>query len=58
MVQVEAFDVADGAVTTVHLIFRSDAAFRWVNGQLEPDPEFDCDVDHHHDGGDDDEDDD
>jgi len=57
IVNVDAFDVVDGSVTTVHLNFRSESAFRWINGQLEFDPEFDCETDHHH-GGDNDDDDD
>ena len=55
IVPTETFDVVDGQVTTVHLNFRADNAFRWVEGKLEFDPEFDGDVDHHH--GDDDDDD-
>jgi Domain of unknown function (DUF4382) len=55
VVDVEPFDVVDGSVTTVHLRFRSEGAFRWVEGHLEFNPEFDCDVDDHR--GDDDDDD-
>lgn len=59
IVAVDAFDVVDGQITTVHLNFRSGGAFNWINGHLEFDPEFDCDVDDNHGGGgDDDEDDD
>ena len=45
IVQVEAFEVVDGQVTTVHLHFRSEGAFRWVDGEFEFNPGFDCDVD-------------
>ncbi|HZN55457.1 MAG TPA: DUF4382 domain-containing protein [Candidatus Polarisedimenticolaceae bacterium] len=58
VVPTETFDVVDGQVTTVHLNFRSENAFRWVEGKLEFDPEFDCDVDHHHGHHDDDDDED
>jgi len=51
IVRVEGFDVVDGVVTTVNLRFRADRAFRWIDGRLEFNPEFDCDVDR---GGDDD----
>jgi hypothetical protein len=50
IVATDAFDVVDGQVTTVNLRFRAEGAFRWLNGQLEFDPEFDCDVDDHHGG--------
>jgi len=54
IVAVDAFDVVDGQMTTVNLHFRAGRAFRWLNGELEFNPEFDCDVDRHHggDGGD------
>jgi len=55
IVPTEAFDVTDGAVTTVHLTFRAEGSFRWIDGHLEFRPTFDCDVDDHH--GDDDDDD-
>jgi hypothetical protein len=42
------FDVVAGQVTTVQLHFRAAGAFQWVDGDLEFNPEFDCDVDHHH----------
>ena len=58
VVPTDTFDVVDGQVTTVHLNFRADNAFRWVEGKLDFDPEFDCDVDHHHNGGGDDDDED
>jgi hypothetical protein len=53
IVPTDPFDVVAGQVTTAHLSFRADSAFNWINGQLEFDPEFDCNVDHHHSGGDD-----
>ncbi|HJQ97677.1 MAG TPA: DUF4382 domain-containing protein [Candidatus Polarisedimenticolaceae bacterium] len=59
IVPAEAFDVVEGQLTTVNLRFRADGAFRFVDGHLEFDPEFDCDTDrHHHDDGDDDDEDD
>jgi len=45
IVRVEPFDVVDGQVTTVHLLFRAAGAFRWIDGRLEFNPEFDCNVD-------------
>jgi hypothetical protein len=54
IVPTEPFDVVDGSVTTVHLNFRSDRAFTWVNNQLEFNPGFDCTVEHS--GGDHDDD--
>jgi hypothetical protein len=51
IVPAEPFDVVEGQLTTVNLHFRASNAFQWVNGQLEFDPEFDCDTDHHHSGG-------
>lgn len=48
IVNTDAFDVVDGEVTTVTLHFRARAAFRWVNGQLEFTPGFDCEHDHDH----------
>ena len=58
IVPTEPFDVVEGQVTTVNLHFRPERAFRFIEGQLEFDPEFDGDVDHRHDGDDDGEDDD
>jgi len=52
IVQVEAFEVIDGQVTTVNLHFRSDGAFHWLDGELEFNPGFDCDVDRDDDGDD------
>jgi hypothetical protein len=54
IVPTEPFDVVDGQVTTVNLHFRPAGALRWVEGHLEFQPGFDCDVDHHHDGDDND----
>jgi hypothetical protein len=53
IVRVEPFEVVDGAVTTVNLHFRADGAFRWVDGELEFNPGFDCDVDRDDDRDDD-----
>ena len=44
IVRVDPFEVVDGQVTTVHLHFRASGAFRWADGELQFDPEFDCDV--------------
>jgi len=44
IVRVDPFEVVDGQVTTVHLHFRAAGAFQWIDGHLEFDPEFDCDV--------------
>ena len=57
IVPAEPFDVVEGQLTTVNLRFRAEGAFRFVDGHLEFDPEFDCDTDRHHHGDDDDEDD-
>jgi len=43
------FDVAEGTVTTVQLHFRMGGAFRWIDGGIEFDPEFDCHVGDHDD---------
>jgi hypothetical protein len=45
IVRTDPFDVVDGVVTTVHLHFRAARAFNWIDGRLEFDPEFDCNVD-------------
>jgi hypothetical protein len=50
IVPTEPFDVLEGQLTTVNLRFRAARAFRWLNGELEFNPEFDCDTDRHHDG--------
>src|SRR5262245_22800124 len=55
VVPTDQFDVVAGQTTTVALHFRSSGAFQWVDGSLEFNPGFDCDVDHHH--GDDNDDD-
>jgi hypothetical protein len=57
IVRTDPFEVVDGSVTTVHLHFRSDRAFQWINNHLEFDPEFDCTVEHGDDHGDGDDDD-
>ena len=48
IVRTDAFDVVEGEVTTLNLHFRAEHAFKWTQGQLEFDPEFDCDHDHDH----------
>ena len=48
IVPAQPFDVVEGQITTVNLRFRADGAFRWNDGHLEFDPEFDCETDHHH----------
>ncbi len=48
IVRTDPFDVAEGTTTTVQLHFRAGRAFRWLNGQIDFQPEFDCDID---DGG-------
>jgi hypothetical protein len=47
-VRTDAFDVVEGEVTTVNLHFRAEHAFKWDHGELQFDPEFDCDHDHDH----------
>ena len=48
VVPTDQFDVVAGQTTTVALHFRASGAFQWVDGNLEFNPGFDCDVDHHH----------
>ena len=47
----DPFTVAEGQTTTVDINFRAGRLFRWLNGEWEFSPNFDCPGDHggHHD---------